>query len=316
MAEPIVPVPETPVVAATPATEPVVPASTAGTETAALASVAALPAADAASPLASERPSLLETFIKDGAAEAAAAKAKEEPAKPEGEVKPAEPVKAAEAKPAEEPVKPAVDAKPPEPVKAPEPVVPPPAPEPVKYEFALPEGLRADEKKIDAFSALLNEAHLPAELGKVVGEKLLGLHNEAAKEYSDFVAREQHRVFNETRDGWNKDVLAHPEIGGAGHVTAMRKIARVRDAVISSAPVGTAEYLADVAAYEDFLRITGAGDHPAHLAMMYRMDKFIGEPQADEMPTNIRPTPQNGARPGNFKQVMYDNPRSTQNGRP
>lgn len=316
MADPLVPVPEVPVATAAPGAEPVVPASTAGTEMAALAPTAALPAADAAPPLASERPSLLETFMKDGAAEAAAAKAKEEPAKPEGEVKPAELAKAAEAKPAE-PVKAAADAKPPEPVKAPEPVVvPPPAPEPVKYEFALPEGLRADEKKIDAFSALLNEAHLPAELGKVVGEKLLGLHNEAAKEYSDFVAREQHRIFNETRNTWNKDVLAHPEIGGAGHVTAMRAIARARDALLSSSEPGTPAYAADAAQLEDFLRITGAGDHPVYLAMLHRAARFIDEPQAGDMPTNIRPTPQNGARPGNFKQVMYDNPRSTQNGRP
>lgn len=300
--------------------EPIAPAAApvhGGTgDAAAVAPVASPPGqAEAAPPLASERPSLLETFLKEGDGEPGdkALKPAAEPAKPEPDAT----AKPAEAKPAE-PVKPAADAPKPEaeapkPAEAAPPVVAPF--EPVKYEFEMPDGLRADAAKVDAFTGILNEAKLPAELGKDVGQKLLGLHNEAAAEYRDFLAREQHRVFNETRDNWNKDVLAHPEIGGAGHVTAMRAIARVRDAVISSAAPGTPQYEADAAAYEDFLRVTGAGDHPAHLAMMHRMAKFIDEPQHGDLPPRIGVPPTNGIKPGNFKQVMYDNPRSTHSGR-
>lgn len=284
----VVPEPAAAPAAAAPV-EPVVPAEPAAA------------AAEAKPPLASERPSLLETFTKDAAAEVKPAevpKPAEAANPPEGE-KPAEikPDTKPEAKSAEV----AAEAKPAE-IKPLE-VVPF---EPVKYEWELPEQLKADDARIGAFSDVLNSAKLPAEIGKETGQKLLGMHADAMQSFADQLVRDQHQVFNKTRDDWNKQVLADPEIGGAGHQTAMTAIARVRDALVSDHAPGSKEYAADLASYDEFLRITGAGDHPAHLRMMHRMARFIDEPQASAIPLGIRPPSTNGRAP----KAMYSHPSS------
>lgn len=279
---------------------------------------AAAPAAEPALVLTTDRPSLIEGVDKPAAQIPEAPKPAEKPAqvpadKP-AEVKP-EPAKE-EPKPAEKPaeVKPA-DAKV-EPEKVAE---PPAAPEPVKFEWDLPATLKAEPERIEAFNGILNEARLPAELGKTVGQKLLSLHNDAMARYDEVqraeTLRNQHKAFNDMRDGWNRDVLAHPEIGGAGHDTAMKAIARVRDAAVSSYRPGTKEYQADYSAMENFLRVTGAGDHPVFLAMLHRMAPYYDEPQISETPKNVRPVPTNGRSPGGFKEAVYDNPRSNPGGR-
>lgn len=252
--------------------------------------------------LTSDKPSLLETFDKatKPAVEPKIDAAKPEPAKPAEAVKPEGDKPAAETKPAE--VKPAEEAPKAEPEK--------PA-EPVKYEFELPPVLKGDDTKIGLFSGILNEAKLDATLGKDVGQKLLGLHADAMTAYADQLAKDklaqQHKAFNDTRDGWNTQVMADPEIGGSGHDTAMKAIARVRDRLVSSSAPGTDQYTKDYAELETFLRITGAGDHPVFLKMMHRAAPFIDEPQADTIPHGYQPPKGNGRAP---KGGIYTHPSS------
>lgn len=236
--------------------------------------------------LATDKPSLLETFDKDAkpASEPAPAPAKPDAAKP------------AEAKPGEEAKPPVAEAK-------------PETASPIEYALKVPETIKADDPRLNDFTATLREANLPAELGSTVGQKLLDMHAETMRQYAEGLAQEQHRVFNATRDGWQKDVLADAEIGGAGHVTAMRAIARARDYLVSDAAPGSKQYEADFKAHEDFMRITGAGDHPVYLKMLHHAARYVDEPQAETIPSGIQPPPTNGKNPN--KRVLYDHPSSS-----
>ena len=269
-----------------------------------------LAAAEPAIVLTTDRPSMLEGVGKPEAPKAEDVKAPE-PAKP-AEVKPeADKPAVADDKPkpeADKPVEaPAAEVKPEEAAKPVEVA----APEPVKYEWELPALLKAAPERIEAFNAILNEAKLPAEIGKEAGQKLLGLHEQAMQTYADTLAQEtlrnQHKAFNDMREGWNTEILADPEFGGAGHATATKAVARARDALVSSHPIGSKEYQADYAQMENFLRVTGAGDHPVMWRILHNAARYIDEPQAASIPTNISPPKGNGKAP---KAGIYTHPSS------
>jgi hypothetical protein len=258
------------------------------------------PAPAAAEPFAphTETPSLLSAFGKDGAsadAKPAEPAADQAPTAPPGD-KPAE----AAAKPGEtKPGDPAVDAKPPEPA----------APEPIQYpDWKLPQNVKPDAEMLGKYTEALSEHRVPAE----AGQKLLDMHAEALQHsmqsYADFLAREQHRVFGETRQSWRNEAMADPEIGGAGHHTAMGVIARMRDRLVSDHKPGTPEYLADAKAFDQFLTVTGAGDHPAFLKVMYRVGKFLDEPALP--PPNVGPVPNGGTPKGRLRDNYTNMPKT------
>lgn len=322
-----------PVTQATPAAPgAAAPASPAAVEAPAVASpqpaAPAAPAAETAAPAAPAapesphaRPTLLEQFDADAAASAKAAVDK---AAAETGTKAAEPAKPAEpAAPAVEKVdavaaaketKPAAEAKPVEaakPAEAVKPAVPAAAPEPIKYDFKMPEtmaGTKADDPGIQAFTGVLNEAKAPPE----VGQKLLDMHADRMMAFAQQMRDEQFKVFNQTREDWAKEVKSDPEIGGAGYQTAMGAIARMRDLFVSSHPTTSPEYQKDRASFEQFLRVTGAGDHPAFLRFAHNVAASFDEPALP--PPGAKPVANNGQAPGGRRgKVLYDNPRSSQN---
>lgn len=215
------------------------------------------------------------------AADAKPADAKAEPVKPEGE-KPAEAAADKPADPAAEPAKPPV--------------------EPLEYKYELPETLKLDDTQRgelhQAFDAYRAD---PSNL-----QPLVDYHHARMQAYDEFKNREQYRIFNDTRKSWREEVMADPEIGGAGHHTAMQAIARMRDTFGSSHPAGTKEHAADLAAFDGFLRATGAGDHPIFLKMMHRFAQFADEPRM--ITAEIKPAPQPKMKGGS---PLYDHPNST-----
>lgn len=285
----------------------IAPAAVAPEAPAPAASPAASPA-QPATPVAAEvkaeperTPTLLEKFDEKKAAEAKPAEA----AKPaEGTTKLAEPAKPGEAKPAEakpaEAVKPAEGAKPAEAAKPSEPA----KPEPVEYKYTLPETIKMD----DALKGKVHTAFDAFRADPAQGaQKLIDLYVEQRTEDAKLTLKNQFDVFNKTKGTWEKDWMADPEIGGAGHMTAMGAIARTRDLGISSAKPGSAQYLADRAQFDQFLATTGAGSHPAFGRLLHNLARFIDEPQAAEAPTEIRPTKTNGKAP---KGGIYTHPSS------
>lgn len=221
-------------------------------------------------------------------------------AKP-AEVKPEE--KPADAKPAE--IKPVEAAKPEEkPAEAkPAEVV---AEAPVTYtEFKLPEGIVPDKDRMGAYTETLRKHKLTQE----VGQELLDLHSNSLKTYAESLLQNQHKTFADTRAQWRKDVMADPELGGAGHQTAMGAVARVRDQLVSQARVGTEQYKTDMQNFEQFLRVTGAGDHPVFLKLLHNAARFFDEPGLP--PPGAQPSPSNGQRPGRRSmRDVYNRPQT------
>lgn len=194
------------------------------------------------------------------------------------EKKPAEPAKV-EAKPeAKAPDEKkadaaAGDAKPVEPV----------VPAAVDYKYELPASIKLDDMHRTELHSVLDAYR--ADPSNV--QPLIDLHNKTMEDFAAQTRREQYKVFNETRAGWRKEVLADEEIGGSGHQTAMGAIARMRDLFVPEK---------DRPAFDEFLRVTGAGDHPSFLRMVHNSARYFDEPAPP--PPNPKPSPSNGAKPG------------------
>lgn len=240
---------------------------TSTTEGAPAADVAAAPEA----PKAEE--SLLEQFDKEKAAEAT------KPAEPAAETKPGDPeAPAGDKKPepakAEEGKEPAKDAAAPAPLA------------PIDYDAAikLPETLRLDDALKGDLHKALDEFRADPAKG---AQGLIDLHARTMEQYAKDVNANQWRTFNETRKSWQNEVRADKQIGGSGHMTAMGAIARMRDMFVAEA---------DRPKFEEFLRITGAGDHPQFLKMLHNAARFYDEPPLP--PPNPKPTPNAGQPPG------------------
>ena len=224
-------------------------------------------------------PSLLESFTAE---EAAAAKA-------------ADTAKAAE-KPAADPTKPAGDpAKP-----AGDPAAPPvegeAAPKielpPIDYKFETPAGVSISTEQGNELKTALDAFRADPEKGV---QSLIDLHAKAIKEYAATTLVRQYEVFNETRKGWQQQVLEDAQLGGSGHKTVMRAAARMRDRFV---PADRR------AAFESFLRTTGAGDHPEFIRLLHNVAGAFDEPPLP--PPNVNPPPDLGRKSGASKaQILY-----------
>ncbi len=229
--------------------------------------------------------SLLETFDAEQ-------KAKEPAPEVKADDKPIEPAKVEPEKVEAKAEEPAKDEPKAEEVKAPEPLPP------VEWKYEVPETLKLD----DDTKGQLHDALEAARTGDA--QKLLDLHAKAAADYTEALAREQWRAWDETRKGWVKEVMADPEIGGSGFQTSMGAIARMRDMLVNDK---------DRPAFEEFLRVTGAGDHPQFLKLLHNAARFYDEPALP--PPNPKPPADigSGGR-GERRSVMYNHPRSKRNG--
>lgn len=245
------------------------------------------PAVEVAAP--APTPSLLETA------------AAEEPAKPADEViapAPASP-KPEEPKPAEAAAPPAVEAAPAEPA-APEP------PAAVDYKYELPEGMALPDEAKTALHGVLDAWRAdPANV-----QPLIDYHAQRLNDQAQFIAQEQHRVFGETKAGWRREVMGDEVLGGAGHQTSMGAVARVRNQFISDHQQGTDGWKKDVESFVLADQMTGFGDNPTVLRFLHRIARFLDEPAVAS--PDIKPAPQPRPRGG---APLYDNPRSTFNGR-
>lgn len=180
---------------------------------------------------------------------------------------------------------------------------PPASVEPVKYELKLPEGVPVDQEKLTAYTGLLQERGIAPE----VGQQLLDMHHESINQVATALAKHQWDAFGETRRGWRTEIMADEQLGGSGHQTTMQAVARVRDGFISRAPEGSPQRLADEKKFEEFLRVTGAGDHPAFIRLLHNVAAALDEPAA---PAPGYTPPKDIGRPAGKQGTMYDHPTS------
>lgn len=263
--------------------------------TAAPPPAAAEPSASAAAPtpvveLTSEKPSLMEKIGEEKAVEPQA----ESPAEAkEPEPKVAETV--AEPKPVEAKAEDKSEA---------ETVPEAPKPEPVEYKYTLPETLKLDDTTRGEVHAAFDEFRANPVEG---AQKLVDLHQKLMQQSADHLGREQHRVFNEMRGEWNKEIMADPVLGGAGHKTAMQAVARMRDFLVPKemmAPRKFDDGSPRLSEFEEFLRITGAGDHRVFHRILHNAARYFDEPA--QPPTEIKPPPDNGRRQAGRLRDLYN----------
>jgi outer membrane biosynthesis protein TonB len=213
-------------------------------------------------------PTLLQKFDKEQEAK------KPEPAKS------AEPAKV-EVKAVEKPI----EAKPADgkPVEAVKPEVPA-APEPVAYEYTLPDTIKMDDGLKTTFHTALDALRTDPAKG---AQGLIDLHNQTMEQYAKSVTDNQMKVWNDTRRGWVTDVMADEQLGGAGYQTTMGAVARMRDLLVpeSRRP-----------AFEQMLAVTGVGDHPEFLRILHNAARLYDE--APMPPPNVRPPADIGKPPG------------------
>lgn len=198
-----------------------------------------------------------------------------EAAKPAEVAKPAEAAKSGETKPAEG-AQPVVEVAP-------------------VYEFKLPEGIKAAPEQLSAYTEVLKTNGIKPE----IGQALLDQHTTAMQQYAEHLLAEQHRVFADTRKQWRDAVTADAQIGGSGHQTAMQAIARMRDLLVPET---------ERSEFNEFLRVTGAGDHPQFLKLLHVASRYLDEPPAPARAGE--PTASNGQKPGRgrgLKGIYQDN---------
>lgn len=247
---------------------------------AAAAVVEPAPAAEPAAPAAAAEPPAPEpTLLQKFDAEQAAKKAAE-PVKPA-----ADPVKAvAEGdKPKPEGDKPTAEAAPAEPA----------AVEPIAYEYVLPETITMDDGLKGKFHGALDALRADPAKG---AQGLIDLHNETMQQYADGLAREQHRVFGETKKQWATEVMADDELGGAGYETSMGAIARMRDLLVPESRRG---------AFDQMLMVTGVGSHPEFLRLLHNAARIYDE--APMPPPGPKPPADIGKPQGRGLRGLYRN---------
>ena len=228
----------TPIATPAPAAAPSVPA---------VATPAAAPASPVPAAAAPAAPAAASSPAPAAAGEAAPA-AKAPPAVIESLIGEApKPVEGEAAKPAEE-AKPA---------------------EPTTYDIKLPEGVEADPALIDAAKAIFTEAKVAPE----VAQKLATFHGEQMKALGDALVAKQYETWNTTISGWQKEVTADPELGGAKWSTTKAAIEGGLQSVFGVTPTTPADapQRAQHKAFVAALAYTGAGSNLAILRGLHRM---------------------------------------------
>jgi hypothetical protein len=169
-----------------------------------------------------------------------------------------------------------------------------PVVEPV-YEFKLPDNITVEQPRLDAYTSVLKEHKIAPE----VGQSLIEMHTAAMTDYAAHLRQEQHTSFAETRANWANEVRSDPELGGSGHQTALKAAARVRDLLV---PEERRE------AFNNFLAVTGAGDHPEFIRMLYAAARIFDEPAAPSVTAMPSASGQPAAK--TFRGIMYDHSSS------
>ena len=147
--------------------------------------------------------------------------------------------------------------------------------------LTLPEHVKPADPEFSRFSELAREARIPPDKAQA----LVDLYSENAKRFVEESIRSQHQAFADIRKAWRDEVMGDPVIGGSGHVTAMNRIALVRDNFASdvrpSANLSDADKThrqADLEEFNKFVNTTGVGDHPVFLRLLHRVSNYLTEP--------------------------------------
>lgn len=86
----------------------------------------------------------------------------------------------------------------------------PAAPEPIKYDLKFPDGFTANDEAINNVTSIFQDAKVSPE----IAQKLATFHATQLQEAGQKFADQQVEAWNTTLSGWQKEVMADPDIGG------------------------------------------------------------------------------------------------------
>lgn len=137
---------------------------------------------------------------------------------------------------------------------------------PEKYgDFTLPEGYEFQPETLTEVSGLFKEMGLTQEQG----QKLVDFYAKRSVEAYD----KPFQQYQDTRAEWVKEAEAHPDLKGklTGEASPVKvTIAKMFDGF------GDAKLTQD---FKDAMNLTGAGDHPAFIRVMYKLAQMVTEGQ-------------------------------------
>jgi hypothetical protein len=172
--------------------------------------------------------------------------------------------------------------------------------------FVPPEGVKLDDARVTELQDVIARDMPPQERR----DALINMHIDEMKHYDGLLRQAQQDTFRETRMEWRKQLMADAELGGSGFETTKLTGAEMRDMFASRHKVGTEQYKQEMTEFNDMLRYTGVGDHPAFWRLLNNVGRRFKEPAAPQM--EFKPPPDLGRRPGEKgrRGALYDHPTS------
>jgi hypothetical protein len=157
-----------------------------------------------------------------------------------------------------------------------EPAAKPPI-DPASYEIKIPEGFAENKELLDAFKGTLAEAGFPADKAQA----LFDLGTKQVEAAVAAFAESNAKAFNEMVTKWGDEIKSDPEIGGSRSAEVQTTLGRALD-----------EYGSKEA--RSAFELTGAGNNPAIVKMIYKMAQALSE---GSIKPGISPGPRRAATP-------------------
>lgn len=129
-------------------------------------------------------------------------------------------------------------------------------------DLTLPEGLEVPEETLTEFLSVMNDSELDP---KGRAEKLLGLQQSFMTTVLEDVGKHLETSWNETIEGWEKQVQALPEIGGKALPQTLATIKKGLETVGATKETFQA------------FDLTGAGSNPEIVRVLFALTKHLAE---------------------------------------
>lgn len=166
---------------------------------------------------------------------------------------------------------------------------PPEAGAPEKYEaFTVPEGFTLDEKVVGE----ANEIFKNLGLNQTQAQSLVDFYSAKIRE----TAEAPYKLYAETREKWQAEYKADPEIGNKLDVVK-QTVSRALDS-LGDPKLATS--------FREAMDITGAGDNPAFIRTFYKLAQLVteGKPVAAGAPSKFGQSAP-GAGPASAAKALY-----------
>jgi hypothetical protein len=169
---------------------------------------------------------------------------------------------------------------------------PEPEPPSITYQpFKLPDGATIDEQKMSSYTSLAAKHKLSQETAQELFDLHTGLVQDLQKSMMNEARQSEYKKIND----WQDKIKSDPILGGSSIVTNSSMINRMLDVFM---PGKRSEV-------DQFLKETGAQDHPIFWHLMRNVAKKFDEPGAPVH--QPQPTPDRGAGKAGKYSRIYNN---------